>query len=133
MAPGIDIRIDPESGVPIYRQIFDQVLVGIARGVLVPGEKLPTVRQLAVDLRVNPNTVSHAYRELEHADAIVCKRGIGTLVAENPRTREPDRERRAYLEQMCDAFVAETQRHGYALDEVIECIRGRQRKGGRKR
>ncbi len=75
------ISVDLRSGVPIYRQIIDQVLVAISIGRLTPGARLPTVRQLAIDLHVNPNTVSRAYRELEIREIVTAQRGTGTFVA----------------------------------------------------
>ena len=73
-----------DSGVPIYVQIRDQILRAIGAGTLRPGEQLPTMRQLAVDLKVDLNTVRHAYDELEQTGAIVILRARGTYVAQNP-------------------------------------------------
>jgi len=73
--------LDPRTGVPVYRQIIDQVLGGIASGTLQPGDQLPTVRQLAVDLAINPNTVIRSYRELELRGALSTQQGIGTFIA----------------------------------------------------
>ena len=74
----IDFHLNPRSGVPIYRQIQDQILYGIASGLLEAGEQLPTVRQLAVDLQVNPNTVIKAYTELERRGTVTTEQGSGT-------------------------------------------------------
>src|SRR5215469_12192873 len=78
----ISFRIDPQSGVPAYRQIIDQVQGGLASGTLVPGTQLPTVRQLAVDLAINPNTVLRAYRELEIRGVLDTQQGTGTFIAD---------------------------------------------------
>jgi len=79
------VRLHIENnGVPIYVQIREQVLRAIGGGVLRPGEQLPTMRQMAVDLRVDLNTVRHAYDELEQTGAIVIRRARGTYVAERP-------------------------------------------------
>ena len=74
--------LDPRSGVPVYRQIIDQVLGGIAAGKLRAGDQLPTVRQLAVDLAINPNTVVRAYRELEIREVLATQQGTGTFLTD---------------------------------------------------
>ena len=75
-----EFRLDLATGVPVYRQIIDQVLLAVATGTLQSGHQLPTVRQVAVDLAINPNTVLRAYRELEIRGAISTQQGIGTFV-----------------------------------------------------
>src|SRR2546430_11258736 len=75
-------RLDLHSGVPVYRQIIDQVQGGIASGALVAGDQLPTVRQLAVDLAINPNTVLRAYRELELGGLLETQQGTGTFITQ---------------------------------------------------
>ncbi len=80
------------SGVPIYVQIREQMLRAIGAGTLQPGEQLPTMRQVAVALKVDLNTVRHAYDDLEHAGAIVIRRARGTYVAEKPPTLDPVRQ-----------------------------------------
>ena len=74
--------IDLHSGVPVYRQLIDQVRSGIASGSLTAGDQLPTVRQLAVDLAINPNTVMRAYRELELGGLLETHQGTGTFICE---------------------------------------------------
>jgi GntR family transcriptional regulator len=76
----IDFQIDPKSGVPIYRQIIDQIRYGMMAGKLTVGEQLPTVRALAVQLKVNLNTVSKAYRELEIQNILETQQGTGTFI-----------------------------------------------------
>lgn len=76
------LKIDHSSGVPIYRQIMEQIKYSIAKGSLAPGDRLPAIRQLSLDLKVNPNTVIKAYSELEHDQVIVTKRGMGTFVSD---------------------------------------------------
>ena len=89
------VRLDTRSGVPAYRQIIDQVLGGIASGTLKPGDQLPTVRQLAVDLAINPNTVVRAYRELEIREVLATQQGTGTFVTDKkPKASEVERRRR---------------------------------------
>src|SRR6516162_6872736 len=85
--------LDPHSGVPIYRQIIDRVTGNIAAGVLKAGDQLPTVRQLAVDLSVNPNTVIRAYSELEIRGILETQQGTGTFIsAEKTGTDDSDRQ-----------------------------------------
>ena len=77
------LTVDPRSGVPIYLQIIEQIKRSVALGVLAPGEQLPTVKQLALDLTVNPNTVARAYRELERDEVIETAPGRGSFVRGN--------------------------------------------------
>ncbi|HLI95699.1 MAG TPA: GntR family transcriptional regulator [Candidatus Baltobacteraceae bacterium] len=81
------LTIDPRSGVPIYLQIIEQIKRSVALGILVPGEQLPTVKQLALDLTVNPNTVARAYRDLEHDEVIETAPGRGSFVRANGSTQ----------------------------------------------
>jgi GntR family transcriptional regulator len=83
------LTVDPRSGVPIYLQIIEQIKRSIALGVLQGGEQLPTVKQLAVDLTVNPNTVARAYRELEREDVIETSPGRGSFVRANGVAQSP--------------------------------------------
>lgn len=75
--------VDPHTGVPIYLQLIEQVKRSVALGVLAPGERLPTVKQLAIDLTINPNTVARAYRELERDGVIETSVGRGSFVSQN--------------------------------------------------
>ena len=77
------LTVDPRSGVPIYLQIIEQIKRSVALGVLAPGEQLPTVKQLALDLTINPNTVARAYRELERDEVIETAVGRGSFVRSN--------------------------------------------------
>jgi GntR family transcriptional regulator len=117
-------RLDPSSGVPFYRQIIDQVLLAVADGRLAPGAQLPTVRQLAVDLSVNLNTVSKAYREMEIRGIVDTQQGTGTFVS----TRRAERrtgERRKALEGLIDRFVSLAASNGFSLDELVESLSDR--------
>ncbi len=87
-------RLNAHSGVPVYRQLIDQVLSAVAPGILRAGDQLPTVRQVAVDLAINPNTVMRAYREMEIRRILDTQQGAGTFVAE-PAAEAPDRGTRA--------------------------------------
>ena len=119
------LSIDTRSGVPFYRQIMDRVLLGVAAGDLKPGERLPTVRQLAIDLKVNPNTVSRAYRELEIRDVVTTQRGTGTFVAAEPAVAQDAAKRLEFLEKFCDEFVAEAGKFGFSLGELVDALRDR--------
>jgi GntR family transcriptional regulator len=122
--PNVDFRIDQKSGVPFYRQIIEQVKSGIAGGSLTPGMQLPTVRQLAVDLSVNPNTVIRAYRQLEIEGVLETHQGSGTFVGK--RAPEPDeRERARALDQIVTELLARAMDHGLTLDDVSRALRER--------
>jgi GntR family transcriptional regulator len=110
-------RLDLKSGVPVYRQIIDQVHAARASGAIRPGDQLPTVRQLAVDLSINPNTVMRAYRELELTGALTTHQGTGTFIthAKVERNSE-DRERK--LDQLVAEFVARAGREGFTVKEL---------------
>lgn len=76
------LSIDHSSGVPIYRQIMEQIRYSIAKGSLKPGDRLPAIRKLSLELKVNPNTITKAYSELEHSKVIETRRGMGTYVSD---------------------------------------------------
>ena len=112
-------RLDEASGVPVYRQIIDQVAGGIAVGALQPGQQLPTVRQLAVDLCVNPNTVVRAYRELEIRGILVTQQGSGTFIGSQQLTRD-ERERQRSLDQFVSDLLARAGQAGFTAREVSD-------------
>ncbi|HUT89975.1 MAG TPA: GntR family transcriptional regulator [Thermoguttaceae bacterium] len=120
----MQISIDTKSGVPFYRQIIEQVKFAIARGDLGPGDRLPTVRQLAVDLSVNPNTVVRAYRELEIEGTLDTQQGSGTFVG-NSRPDVDRLEQRRMLDQILTDMLARASSYGFTLDEVLEGLRQR--------
>jgi len=120
----LKIGIDAKSGVPFYRQIIEQVKFAIARGDLAVGDRLPTVRQLAVDLSINPNTVIRAYRELEIEGVLETQQGSGTFVGERePQVDELERQR--MLDQIITELLARAAGYGFSLDEVLEGLRHR--------
>lgn len=119
------IAIDQRSGVPFYRQIIDQILIAVATGALRPGTQLPTVRQLAIDAKVNPNTVTRAYRELEIRGVVNAQRGMGTFVADKPEAARDEAAHRAGLEQYCDGIVADAGKWGFTLVELINALQDR--------
>lgn len=120
-ARAFQFRLDSRSGVPVYRQLIDQVLIAIASGILEPGDQLPTVRQVAVDLAINPNTVMRAYRELEIRGTLSTQQGTGTFIT-SKRVRRDEVERRRRLAQLTGEFVARVSAEGFALQEAIECM-----------
>jgi GntR family transcriptional regulator len=116
---GVTIKLDLKSGVPFYRQIIDQIKTAIAMGELGPGDRLPTVRQLAVDLSVNPNTVSRAYMELELTGLVETQMGSGTFVGQ-VKVEQDDMERRRMLDEICQEFLSRASSYGFTLDDVLE-------------
>jgi len=123
----LQIRIDLKSGVPFYRQIIDQVKAAIATETIGPGDRLPTVRQLAVDLSINPNTVSRAYTELELTGLVETQMGSGTFVG-NRQVEQDDIERRRLLDQICQEFLSRASTHGFTLDDVLENLEQRRKR-----
>ncbi len=112
------LKIDPTSKVPIYVQIEEQVRAMIAAGQLRPGDQLPTIRQLAADLRVNYNTVARAYLDLDRDGVITTQRGRGTFVAGVPDEAEMVRLREEKLHSILRSSLEEARRLGYSADEV---------------
>ena len=120
----MEFRIDRKSGVPYYRQIIEQIKYSIARGALQPGEQLPTVRQMAVDLSLNPNTVIRAYRELEIEKILDTQQGSGTFVGH--KRPEIDRlERRRMLDQIVNELLARASSYGFTAQDVMQGLRQR--------
>lgn len=126
------IGLDLHSGVPVYRQIIDQVTGGIAAGALAAGDQLPTVRQLAVDLAINPNTVIRAYRELEIRGVLETHQGTGTFIG-HQKVRRDDAERQRRLNQLVGEFVARAGSAGFTLEELLEPLHEMQHDGRKKR
>ena len=114
--------LDLHSGMPVYRQLIDQVRGGVASGSLTAGDQLPTVRQLAVDLAINPNTVLRAYRELELGGMLETHQGTGTFVAKKkPEKNNAERERQ--LTQMAGEFAARAGAAGFSVEDLLERLR----------
>ena len=120
--PDFSIKLDHHSGVPIYRQIITQILYGIAREDLQPGTQLPTVRQLAVELSVNPNTIIKAYKELEIRGNLETQQGTGTFISDTEVTVTP-REKKRVLTALCRDVVVRAGAYGIELGEIIEALR----------
>ncbi len=123
----LSFQIDLKSGVPFYRQIIDQVKAAIATGTIAAGDRLPTVRQLAVDLSINPNTVSRAYTELELTGLVETQMGSGTFVGDRTVERD-DVEQRRLLEQLCQEFLSRVSTHGFTLDDVLQNLEQRRKR-----
>ncbi len=115
----IKFLLDYSSGVPIYRQIIDQIRFGIASGQLKLGEQLPTVRALAVELKVNLNTVSKAYKELEIKNILETQQGSGTFISQTGFIVS-GKERKDKLKEICTQFSAAALSYGFTVDEIIE-------------
>jgi len=118
------IHISSTDGVPIYMQIVQQVRRLVAGGELNPGDELPSIRALADQLLVNPNTVARAYRDLEVAGVVTSSRGLGTYVAETDSQMAHD-EKRAVLIERVDALLIESRQLQIPLDEVFEILKTR--------
>ena len=123
----MQIRISNDDGTPIYQQVISQVRLLIASGRLNEGDQLPTVRGLAEQLLVNPNTIARAYRELEAAGVVKSRRGAGVFVAENgsPLSR---REKNRILNDRIDGLLAEASQLGFDIDAVERLVRQRGQK-----
>jgi GntR family transcriptional regulator len=111
--------LDLHSGLPVYRQLIDQVRSGMVLGSLVAGDQLPTVRQMAVDLAINPNTVMRAYRELELSGLLETHQGTGTFVAKKKIERK-DAERERQLTQLANEFAARAGAAGFTVEELLD-------------
>jgi GntR family transcriptional regulator len=112
------IAIDHDSGVPIYVQIMDRIKHLVATGTLKPGDQLPTIRQLSVALRVDPNTVVHAYRELDREGIISTQQGRGTFISEHPDSEQLSEMRQERLNVIVGSAVLEALSLGYAEEDI---------------
>lgn len=121
-AASFAFRLDSHSGVPVYRQIIDQVQAAISAGILAVGDQLPTVRQLAVDLVINPNTVARAYREMEIRGLLDSQQGTGTFIADRKiEHAKSDRDRQ--LSQLVSEFASRTGAAGFTLKQLIKALK----------
>ncbi|HBE04375.1 MAG TPA: GntR family transcriptional regulator [Spirochaetia bacterium] len=130
------LKLNSSSGVPYYKQIVDYIIYSVINGILKPGEKLPTVRQLAVDLQVNLNTIVKAYSELEHKSIVHTQQGTGTFIAET----QPDidnSEKKNKLHDLCSLFLDEISSFGISarealgmLEKIIHEKRADKKRGG---
>ena len=118
----INFILDPKSGVPLYRQIIDQIRFGIASGQLKTGEQLPTVRALAVELKVNLNTIAKAYKELEIQSILESHQGTGTFIG-SAKVELGKEERAKKLTDMCSEFLSASSAYGFSNKEIIEKLK----------
>jgi GntR family transcriptional regulator len=117
------IHVDPKDPTPLYAQLERQILAAIATGHLPEGKQLPTVRQLAVDLRVNANTVARVYTQLERAGVLETRRGVGTFVAGRPRAAADRSTRDAALLTAARGYLAAAAAAGASPDQAIAQLR----------
>ncbi len=118
-------ELDPKSGVPFYRQVIDQIQFAIANGRLSCGDRLPTVRQLAVELKINPNTVARAYQELEIKGVVDTQMGTGTFIGSG-KVEISEIERKRMLDQICTELLSRASTYGFMLSEVIAALKERE-------
>ena len=119
------LKLNPSAGVPIYRQIIDAIRDLVAAGVLRPGERLPSIRELAGQLRINPASAVKAYHELRHEGLIDSDQGRGTFVSREPGVVAATRE--ALLQDDLDALLLRAEARGLRLDEVMDALAARAR------
>jgi GntR family transcriptional regulator len=117
----IDINADDPR--PVYRQIADEVERCVATGILKPDDPLPAVRKIAADLKVNANTVQHAYRTLEQAGVVHVKRGLGTFVAPRPKDWSGKGRQTTVARQIAERMLREAFRHGLLASDLIAALR----------
>ena len=116
------ISVDVHDPTPIYAQLERGLRAAVATGRLRPGDQLPTVRQLAVDLSVNANTVARVYAELERAGAIETRRGVGSFIRATPAEAHPPREHERRLRAFITRMLADADRAGFTVDDVIAAL-----------
>ncbi|MEM8933930.1 MAG: GntR family transcriptional regulator [Acidobacteriota bacterium] len=118
------LHIDTTSREPIYRQLVERIQLRIARGELADGAKLPSVRELALKLRINPNTVARAYRELEDGGVVVRQQGRGVFVTHRVDAISDDEKQRQLIDHL-DALLLAAWRLGVAPEQVVDALRER--------
>lgn len=119
----LNISLDFGSSDPIYAQIVDQVRAQLSTGELKPGDQLPTVRQLASDLRVNFNTIARAYRLLDEAGLISTQRGRGTYLLEYDEKATDDLIRKETIEEQLDKTIQSLLRQGYSREAIQNSVK----------
>ena len=118
----VDFKLDRQSYVPFYRQIIDMILSGISASAILPGEKLPTVRDLAVRLEVNPNTVMKAYSQLQLLGVLDTQQGSGVFVSPTPERSVPEEGKERAAHALCQEFVSRAQLQNLGIDDLIRCL-----------
>src|SRR5919109_908600 len=124
------VSIDARDKTPIYAQLERGLRAAIATSRLRPGDQLPTVRQLAVELRVNANTVARVYTDLERAGVIETRRGVGSFINASPAQARPPREHERRLKAFVIRVLADADAAGFTADEVIGALRAHRQGGG---
>ncbi|MBN1698620.1 MAG: GntR family transcriptional regulator [Spirochaetales bacterium] len=117
----LEFTLDPKSGVPFYKQIILQIEMAIADGRLVCGDQLPTVRGLAVDLQINPNTVARAYSELEIRGIITSQQGSGSFISDK-KIELSEIEREKILAELTRTFITKAASYGFSLEEILHYL-----------
>ena len=123
------VTLDPHDSTPIYAQLERGVRAAIATGRLKPGDQLPTVRQMAVELQVNANTVARVYAELERSGVIETKRGVGSFISASPSRAHPPRDHERRVRAFVTRVLADADAHGLSVDDVMAGLRAHA-KGG---
>ena len=118
----INFKLDPKAGIPFYRQIIDQIKFGISIGNLKIGEQLPTVRALAVDLKVNLNTVAKSYKELEIQNILETQQGTGTFISKI-EIKISEKERNKKLQDICNEFCTIAFSYGFSVNDIINKLK----------
>jgi GntR family transcriptional regulator len=129
MAAPTLVSIDVKDRTPIYAQLERGLRAAIATGRLGVGEQLPTVRQMAVDLSINANTVARVYAELERAGVIETRRGVGSFVSATPAQAHPPRDRDRRLRAFVTRVIVEAAAAGFSIDDVAAEMRAHRQKG----
>ncbi len=120
----VSFRLHPNDPTPLYAQLERAIKVAIVSGALKIGDRLPTVRQLAVDLKINANTVAKVYAELERQGALSTKRGVGTFIEALPAAASQSRGKRIEeLRRLAERFLGEAAAHGFSPDELLEQLK----------
>ena len=117
----LNFSLDPKSGVPYYKQVILQVEMAMADRRLVNGDQLPTVRSLAVDLKINPNTISRAYREMEIRGIVNTQQGSGTFISDK-EVEISTLEREKILSSLIRDFIVKAASYGIGIDNVINYL-----------
>ena len=123
------VSIDPRDKTPIYAQLERGLRAAMATGRLRPGDQLPTVRQLAVALRINANTVARVYADLERSGAIETRRGVGSFVTATAESARPPREHVKRLRAFVTRVLSEAGTQGFSVDDLIDEMNSHQQGG----
>ena len=129
MSPWGGFAMDAGDRTPLHAQLERGIKAAIATGRLAVGEQLPTVRQLAVDLRLNANTVAKVYAYLERAGMLETRRGVGTFVAARTDSTQEESVRRTELHRLVDRFLADLSSHGFGVEDALPVIESRRNQG----